>query len=311
MSFPEEKVTVPGLKARKFTGEKISALTAYDYPSGLVADEAGMDVILVGDSLANTVLGYENTLPVTLEEMLIALRAVKRAVKRALLVADMPFGTYQCGSEQALAAGISFVKAGAEAVKLEGGKKRAALVHELVTNDIPVMGHIGLTPQSVHALGGYRVQGKSPEDAEGLLEDAQELERAGAFAIVIEGVPSSLGEAITSRVEVPTLGIGAGLRCDGQILVFADLLGLTPQRKPRFVRQYLDFHALALEAIRAYRADVRSGSFPSPAESYELGAARTVKGKPSPRWRSATEIADDQKEHHQAAYDPRHGGVSS
>jgi 3-methyl-2-oxobutanoate hydroxymethyltransferase len=278
MSFPEEKVTVPGLKARKFAGEKISALTGYDYPSGLVADQAGMDIILVGDSLGNTVLGYENTLPVTLEEMLVALRAVKRAVKRALLVADMPFGTYQGGVKQALAAGISFIKAGAEAVKLEGGRKRAALVRQFVSNDIPIMGHIGLTPQSVHAMGGYRVQGKSPEDAEGLLQDAVELERAGAFALVIEGVPSSLARAITSRVEIPTIGIGAGPDCDGQILVFADLLGLTPQRKPKFVRQYLDFHALALEAIRAYRADVRSGSFPAVVESYEVGAARAVKG---------------------------------
>lgn len=278
MSLAEGKVTVPGLKARKLAGEKISALTAYDYPSGLITDEAGIDVVLVGDSLANTVLGYENTLPVTLDEMLMSLRAVKRAVKRALLVADMPFGTYQVGTEKALAAGISFLKAGAEAVKLEGGRRRCDLVRQMVTNDIPVMGHIGLTPQSVHVMGGYKVQGKSPEDAEELLEDALALERAGAFAIVIEGVPSSLAQAITIRVEVPTIGIGAGPDCDGQILVFADLLGLTSQRKPKFVRKYLDFHSLALEAVRAYSTDVRSGSFPSVAESYEVSAARAMKG---------------------------------
>jgi 3-methyl-2-oxobutanoate hydroxymethyltransferase len=223
-----DKVTVPGLRARKLAGERISALTAYDYPSGLLADEAGMDVILVGDSLANTALGYENTLPVTLDEMLAALKAVKRAVRRGLLVGDMPFGTYHAGDAPAIEAGIAFLKSGAEAVKLEGGARRAELARRLVENEIPVMGHIGLTPQSVHAMGGYKVQGKSPEAAKELLEDALRLEAAGAFAVVIEGVPSEVAAEITASLEIPTIGIGAGPACDGQILVFADLLGITP-----------------------------------------------------------------------------------
>lgn len=264
----DAKVTVPLLRARKLLGEKIVALTAYDYPSALVADRAGVDLILVGDSLANAVLGYENTLPVSLEEMLVAQRAVKRGASRALLVGDLPFGTYQAGQAAATEAAIAFIKAGAEAVKLEGGRKRAGLIRRLVDNEIPVMGHIGLTPQSVHAMGGYKVQGKSPEAGVALMEDALALEAAGVFSLVLEGVPASLGAEITHRVSVPTIGIGAGAGCDGQILVFADLLGLTPGRKPRFVRQYLDFHSLALDAIGAYRRDVLEGEFPSEAESY-------------------------------------------
>ncbi len=273
-----DKVTVPGLRARKLAGERISALTAYDYPSGLLADEAGMDVILVGDSLANTILGYENTLPVTLEEMLAALRAVRRAVRRGLLVGDLPFGTYQAGTPAALEASIAYLKAGAEAVKLEGGRRRAELVRRLVENEIPVLGHIGLTPQSVHAMGGYKVQGKSPEGARELLEDALALENSGAFSIVIEGVPSPLAEEITARLEIPTIGIGAGAGCDGQILVFADILGISSGKKPKFVRQYLDFRALALEALRRYRRDVLAGDFPGARESYEVPVARPVKG---------------------------------
>ena len=267
--LPAEKITVPLLRARKLSGEKIVALTAYDYPTGLIADRAGIDVVLVGDSLANTVLGYENTLAVSLEEMLVAQRAVKRAVRRALIVGDMPFGTYQAGEESALEAAIAFVKAGAEAVKLEGGRKRAELVRRIVENEIPVMGHVGLTPQSVHAMGGYKVQGKSPDAAHDLIEDALALERAGAFAVVIEGVPSSVAGAITARLEIPTIGIGAGAACDGQILVIGDLLGMHPGGKPKFVRQYLDFHSLAVEAVQSYRRDVLAGEFPSPRESYE------------------------------------------
>jgi 3-methyl-2-oxobutanoate hydroxymethyltransferase len=265
-----EKVTVPRLRARKLSGEKIVAVTAYDYPTGLVADRAGADLILVGDSLASTQLGYENTLPVSLEEMLIAQRAVKRAVKRALLVGDLPFGSYQGATERAIDAAVSFLKAGAEAVKLEGGKKRVGLVRALVDNDIPVVGHVGLTPQSVHAMGGYKVQGRGPEAAETLVEDALALEQAGAFAIVVEGVPTHVAAAITSRVEVPTIGIGAGPHVDGQILVFSDLLGTIPGRKPKFVRQYVDLHALALEALQAYARDVKAGDFPSVRESYDV-----------------------------------------
>lgn len=272
------KVTIHGLRARKLAGEKISALTAYDFPGAALVDEAGIDVVLVGDSLANVALGYENTLPVTLEEMLSALRAVRRGVRRALLVGDMPFGTYHTGEDDALRAAVLFLKNGAEAVKLEGGARRAALVRRLVENEVPVMGHIGLTPQSIHAMGGYKIQGKSPEAAQQLVEDALALEVAGAFAVVIEGVPSSLAAEITSRLEIPTIGIGAGPDCDGQILVLGDLLGLTPGRKPKFVRQYLDLHALSLEAVRAYRRDVLNRDFPSAAESYELPQIRTAQG---------------------------------
>jgi 3-methyl-2-oxobutanoate hydroxymethyltransferase len=257
------------------TGEKIVALTAYDFPTALLCDEAGIDLVLVGDSLANVVLGYENTLAVSLDEMLVATRAVKRAVRRALIVGDLPFGTVQRGTATAVDAAIAFVKAGAEAVKLEGGQARAPMVRHLVENEIPVMGHVGLTPQSVHSMGGYKVQGKNPEASRRLLDDALALEEAGAFAVVIEGVPAGTAEEITRRLQVPTVGIGAGSACDGQILVIGDLLGITPGRKPKFVRQYLDFHALALKAIDTYRRDVSEGSFPSPQESYE------VRGLPS------------------------------
>jgi 3-methyl-2-oxobutanoate hydroxymethyltransferase len=272
------KVTLPGLAARKLAGEKISALTAYDYFSGLLADEAGIDLILVGDSLANTALGYTNTLPVTLEEMLVAMKAVRRAVRRAVLVADLPFGTYHKGEAPAVSAAVEFIKAGAEAVKLEGGQRRARLVRRLVDNEIPVVGHVGLTPQSIHAMGGYKVQGKDPESAAELLDDALALEAAGASALVIEGVPSTLAARITAELEIPTIGIGAGVACDGQIIVFADLLGLSQGKKPKFVRQYLDLHALSLDAIRAYRKDVLAGSFPAAKESYHTpSAAETVR----------------------------------
>lgn len=272
-----DKVTLPGLRARKLAGEKISALTAYDYPSGLLAEEAGIDLILVGDSLANTALGYENTLPVTMEEMQVAMKAVRRAVRRAFLVADLPFGTYHESETAAISASIEFLKAGAEAVKLEGGQRRARLVRRLVDNEIPVIGHVGLTPQSIHAMGGYKVQGKDPESAAQLLDDALALEAAGVSALVIEGVPATLAARITAELEIPTIGIGAGAACDGQILVFADLLGLSQGKKPRFVRQYLDLHALSLEAIRAYRKDVLSGDFPAAQESYQMMRSKAAR----------------------------------
>jgi 3-methyl-2-oxobutanoate hydroxymethyltransferase len=262
------KVTVPGLRARKLAGTKITALTAYDFPSASIVEAAGIDVVLVGDSLANTVLGYENTLPVSEDEMLVALRAVKRAVRRALLVADLPFGSFQLGEVAAVASAVRFVKAGAEAVKIEGGSHRAALVRRLVLNGIPVMGHIGLTPQSVHLMGGYKVQGRGEAAAERLLQDAMALEAAGAFAVVLEGMPASLAEAITARLEAPTIGIGAGGACDGQILVLADLLGLSASRPPKFVRRYLDLRGLAIAAVGRYRDDVLEGRFPTTHESY-------------------------------------------
>lgn len=287
------KVTVPALRARKGR-EKISALTAYDYPTGCLVDRAGIDLVLVGDSLGNTVLGYESTIPVTLEEMLAAVRAVRRGVRRALLVGDMPFGSYHGDPARAVEAAVAFVKAGAEAVKIEGGRRRAELAKRFVENEIPVLGHIGLTPQSIHAMGGYKVQGKTPDEAAELLDDARALEEAGAFALVLEGIPSEVSSRITREVIIPTIGIGAGPGCDGQILVLTDLLGLTlpvpppalesagdpasppaepMPRKPRFVRQYLDLKSLIASAVGRYIEDVRSGGFPSEKESYRVSSA--------------------------------------
>ncbi|MBN1441511.1 MAG: 3-methyl-2-oxobutanoate hydroxymethyltransferase, partial [Planctomycetes bacterium] len=271
---PLPKVTAPGLRAWKLASTPITALTAYDFITASIVEAAGVDVVLVGDSLANTALGYENTLPVTLEEMLVAVRAVRRGLRRALLVADMPFGSYQSGESEALRAAIGFVKAGAEAVKLEGGSRMASLVARLVQSGIPVMGHIGLTPQSLHAMGGYKVQGRDEEDARLLREDACALQAAGAFSLVLEGIPAPLAEEISRELDIPTIGIGAGPCCDGQILVIADLLGMLDGRRPRFVRQYLSFHDLAVDAVQRYRRDVRDGTFPAPQESYGLRADR-------------------------------------
>ena len=205
------------------------------------------------------------------------MKAVRRAVRRAFLVADLPFGTYHESETAAVSASIEFLKAGAEAVKLEGGQRRARLVRRLVDNEIPVIGHVGLTPQSIHAMGGYKVQGKDPESAAQLLDDALALEAAGVSALVIEGVPATLAARITAELEIPTIGIGAGAACDGQILVFADLLGLSQGKKPRFVRQYLNLHALSLEAIRAYRKDVLSGDFPAAQESYQMMRSKAAR----------------------------------
>ena len=262
------KVTVPSLQAKKSAGERIVALTAYDYPSALLADQAGMDCVLVGDTLASTALGYESTLPVRLDEMMVAFRAVRRGVERALLIADMPFGSYQIDLSDAVRNAVEFVKSGAEAIKLEGGRHREELIRHLVDNDIPVVGHIGLTPQSVHALGGYRVQGKKPSEAMRIVDDALRIEDAGVSALVLEAIPSHLAASITDRLAIPTIGIGAGSHCDGQILVFADLLGLLPGKTPKFVRRYAELYQHALQAINAYGDDVRAGSFPTEDESY-------------------------------------------
>jgi 3-methyl-2-oxobutanoate hydroxymethyltransferase len=264
------KVTAPAIRARK-GGPPIVALTAYDYPTARLVDEAGLDIILVGDSLAQTALGYETTLPVTLDEMLAATRAVKRGARRALVVADMPFGSYHGRSDRAVKSAIRFVKeAGAEAVKIEGGAARAEIVKAIAGSEIPVMAHIGLTPQSYLRMGGYRVQGKSMDAARELIEDALAVERAGAFAIVLEGIPSEISRIITERVSVPTIGIGAGVHCDGQILVFADLVGLTFGHQAKFVRQYADLKGIIGAALGRYSEDVRSRRFPSEQESYRL-----------------------------------------
>jgi 3-methyl-2-oxobutanoate hydroxymethyltransferase len=268
---PEKaKVTAPELRARK-GAEPIVALTAYDYPSARLLDEAGIDLILVGDSVANVMLGYDSTIPVTLDEMILVSRAVRRGVKRALVVGDLPFGTYHEGPDQAVRSSVRFVKeGGVEAVKLEGGRSRAEAVRRIVDAEIPVLGHIGLTPQSVHRFGGYRVQGKTVDAARALVDDALALEDAGAFAIVLEAVPAEVARLVTRRVTVPTIGIGAGPYCDGQILVYNDLIGLSFGHTPKFVRRYADVASAVTDAVTRYAADVRSGAFPAEAESYAV-----------------------------------------
>jgi len=267
----ETKVTVPAILEKKAREEKITCLTAYDYPTARLVDEAGVDIILVGDSLGMVVLGYENTLPVTMDEMLHHTRAVRRAVRHALLVADMPFGSFHLSPEASVANALRFVKeAGAEAVKVEGGEKRAELILRLVEAEIPVMGHIGLTPQSVNALGGFKLQGKTLAAAEALLRDARAVEAAGAFSLVLESVPKEVAEWLTHEVKVPTIGIGAGPACDGQVLVLHDLLGLSFRCLPKFARRYADLQATIAEAVRAFCADVKSGNFPGEAETYSL-----------------------------------------
>ena len=268
------KITVPGLLQRKSPAansqqQKIICLTAYDYPTARLLDEAGVDVLLVGDSLGMVVLGYDSTLPVTIDEMLHHTRAVHRGTRRALVVADMPYGSYHTDTAESLRNAVRFVKeAGAEAVKVEGGERRLELIVRLTEAEIPVMGHVGLTPQSVNALGGYRVQGKTPDAAEQLLRDAHAVEAAGAFAVVLEAVPRELAAQITRELHIPTIGIGAGPDCDGQILVMHDMLGLTFNQTPKFARQYANVGAIISNAVREYCDEVRSGSFPSDAESY-------------------------------------------
>lgn len=253
----------------KVENKKITALTAYDYPFARVLDEAGIDIILVGDSLGNVLLGYENSLPVTMDEMIHHAKAVGKAVKNALLIGDMPFMSYQASLNQCLLNSSRFIKeAGAKAVKLEGGKNIVEKIKALTDSGIPVMGHVGLTPQSIHKFGGYKIQGKDQKSAKQILEDAKAVEKAGAFSIVLEGVPSSLGKQITKTLSIPTIGIGAGPFCDGQILVTHDLLGLSGEFKPKFVRRYANLEKNILEAVTNYKEDVQKGSFPSLKESY-------------------------------------------
>ncbi len=269
-----EKVTVPAVRATKERGERLVCLTAYDYPTARIVDEAGTDIILVGDSLGNVVLGYDTTVPVTLDEMIMHTRAVRRGVQRALLVADMPYGSYHTGADDAVRAALRLIKeGGAEAVKLEGGRNRVEIVRRLVNEEIPVMAHIGLTPQSVNKLGGFRLQGKTAAAARILIEDARALEAAGAFALVLEVVPREIARLVTAAVSIPTIGIGAGADCDAQILVIHDLVGFSfSPTRPRFVRQYADLRAAMSDAIARYADDVRAGAYPSPNESYPLPA---------------------------------------
>ena len=271
MGDSRPKITTTTLFEKKQKGEQITALTAYDYATARIVDEAGIDVILVGDSLAQVVLGYENTLPVSMEEMLHHTRAVRRAVKRALLVADMPYGTYHVDTAEAVRNAARFLKeGGAEAVKVEGGEKRVDLIRRLIDAEVPVMGHIGLTPQSVHTMGGYKVQGKSLKAIEQLMRDAVALEDAGVFSIVLEGIPREVAAMITEEVSTPTIGIGAGPECDGQILVLHDLIGLSFATPAKFVRKYADVRLMIRGAVEAYKADVETRGYPADTESYHL-----------------------------------------
>jgi 3-methyl-2-oxobutanoate hydroxymethyltransferase len=265
------KVTALTLQEKKQRHEVITCLTAYDYATSRLVDEAGIDIILVGDSLAQVVLGYENTLPVTMEEMLHHTRAVRRGVKSAMVVADMPFGTYQDDIREGVHNALRFVKdAGAEAVKVEGGEKRVELIRRILDAEIPVMGHIGLTPQSLHKMGGFKVQGKDLSGIERLMKDALALDRAGVFSMVLEGVPREVAAMISREVDAPTIGIGAGPDCNGQVLVFHDIVNLTFAAPAKFVRRYGDAAALISNAVHQFKADVESGSYPADEESYHL-----------------------------------------
>ncbi|HEY7789974.1 MAG TPA: 3-methyl-2-oxobutanoate hydroxymethyltransferase [Vicinamibacterales bacterium] len=268
-------MTVPELRARKTQPEgKIACLTAYDFPTAVLLDRAGVDLILVGDSLGMVVQGRDDTLSVTLDEVLYHLRTVRRAVRRALVVADLPYGSYHVSGDEMMRAALRLIKeGGAEAIKIEGGDRRRDAIHRLVEADIPVMGHIGLTPQSVHALGGFTVQGRSEEAAQQLLRDAHAVEEAGAFAIVLESIPRELAARITGELRIPTIGIGAGPDCDGQVLVFHDLVGLTINGAPKFAREYAQLGTEIVRAATAYINDVRNGSFPADSESFHLPAA--------------------------------------
>ncbi len=268
------KMTIPQIFDRKQQGIKITCLTAYDYPTARIVDEAGFDIALVGDSLGQVVLGYESTVPVTLEEMLHHLRAVRRGTQRAFVVVDLPYGSYHLGEKEALAAALRLVKeGGTEAVKLEGGRKRAGLIQALVDAEIPVMAHIGLTPQSVNRLGGYAAQGRTLDSANELLNDAQAVEDAGAFAVVLEAMPRELAGIITRRLRIPTIGIGAGPDCDGQVLVFHDLVGMSEGPAAKFVRRYAELRGVALRALEQFKSDAEQGRYPTDAESYHWSAS--------------------------------------
>lgn len=270
-SLPRKKVTTYVFRLKKQRGERISMLTAYDYPTSMAIDEAGIDCILVGDSLGMVVLGYENTLPVTMEDMLHHCRAVARGARYALLVGDMPFMSYQTSVIEAVRnAGRFLQEAGMDAIKLEGGRSRLDTVRAIVETGIPVMGHLGLTPQSVHQFGGFRAQAREHDSAQRLIEDARLLEQAGCFSLVLEAVPSRLADLISQRLEIPTIGIGAGSGCDGQVLVTHDLLGLFDRFTPRFVRKYANIHEEMRLAFEAYKEDVEKGAFPTEEHSIDM-----------------------------------------
>ena len=265
------KLALPELVQMKRRGDRIVMVTAYDAPSGRLADDAGVDLILVGDSAAMVMLGHDSTVPATVDEMIVLTRAVNRGARRPLVIADLPFGSYQVSEEQALETGVRFLKeAGADAVKLEGAGPMLSRVRALTGAGIPVMGHLGLTPQTATMLGGFKAQGRSAAKAVRLYEDALALEAAGCFSIVLEAVPAPVAARITEALEIPTIGIGAGSGCDGQVLVWHDLLGLYEGTPPRFVRQYADLAPLIRDAVARYAADVRDGAFPEQKHTYAM-----------------------------------------
>ncbi len=274
------QVTAPAVRARKGAGDALVMVTAYDAPGARIADAAGVDIILVGDSLGMVVLGYDNTLSVTVDDMVHHTAAVARAKPGPMVVADMPWLSYHLGATDAVSNAARLIRAGAQAVKLEGGRKRLPSIEAILNAEIPVMGHIGLTPQSVHAMGGFRVQGKGLDAAQSLIDDGVALAEAGCFALVLEGVPDHVARMVTEAVPVPTIGIGAGRHCDGQVLVFHDLLGLEDRVLPKFVRRYASLKADAVAALAQYASDVRGGIFPSDEESYHLAdeVARQLDG---------------------------------
>ena len=270
-----QQMTVPAVRARKASdgADPLVMLTAYDAPGARMVDQAGVDLILVGDSVAMVVLGYDDTLQVTVADIAHHTAAVARTRPEALIVADMPWMSYHVSVEETVRNAAVLIRAGAQAVKLEGGRRRLPMIEALVAAEVPVMGHIGLTPQSMHAMGGFKVQGRDAQAALGLVDDAKELAHAGCFAIVLEGVPDRVAARVTRTVDVPTIGIGAGPDCDGQVLVFHDVLGLEHRVVPKFVRRYVDLHTEGVVALRHFADDVRSGAFPTVDESYRMADA--------------------------------------
>jgi 3-methyl-2-oxobutanoate hydroxymethyltransferase len=276
-----QRMTIPGLQAKKANHEKIAALTAYDFPIARIVDDAGIDLILVGDSLGMVVLGYDNTIPVTMDEMIHHTKPVVRAVKRAVVIGDMPYFSFHLSPEESVYNASRFIKeAGAQGVKIEGAsKKRLRLIESLVEAEIPVMGHVGLTPQSIHHIGQFKVKGSEKEEAIKIIQDASSLEKAGVFAVILECIPMEVAGIITEKLGIPTIGIGAGPWCDGQILVFHDLVGYSSGYLPKFVKKYADLHAVISQAVGKYKEDVKTGVFPDDEHSYHLKpeAARLLK----------------------------------
>lgn len=274
----QKKITIAELQQKKRNGEKITMMTAYDYPTGKLVDDVGIDTILVGDSLAMVMLGYESTVPVTMEQMLHHCRAVARGAKRGFIIGDMPFGSYQVSLEKAVENAGRFLKeAGCDCVKLEGGTEMAPVVKAIVTAGIPVCGHIGLTPQTATMLSGFKVQGKDAESARQLMQSARDIQEAGAFMIVMEAIPDLLASRITRELKIPTIGIGAGKDCDGQVLVYHDLVGLFERFTPKFVKRYVNLSPLIKEALTQYKEEVEKGTFPGPEHTFTMKAEEAEK----------------------------------